>query len=183
MLRSLMLPQGTKFISTRGLPIDISRNKIVVDFMKTNAEWLFFLDADVHLPIDAIPRLIKRQLPIISGLYYTRFPPIVPVMWKIGKDKKEAIIDYHPGDLVQADAGGAGCLLIHRSVIEKMEQPYFNWTLGHRPEKMESMSEDFYFQRKLRTLGYKFIIDTSVVCKHEANCYISERGVLEYMKK
>ena len=180
MFRRLQLPPDVEILSNKGVPIDVARNVICDNFLRSNKEWLFFLDSDIHIEPDVIMKMISRGYPLLSGIYYTRFPPIEPACWRLTSKGKEAI-NFKYGELVQADCSGAGCLLIHRSVLESIDKPYFLWTLNNRQDKYENMSEDFYFFRKAKDAGFQLLVDTNIICKHECNTYIDGYGKTDYV--
>lgn len=161
---------------TRGQPWDAARNTLVQKMKDTNSNWLFFLDSDVICPPTTIERLLSHRLPIVSGLYYTRHSPINPAMWSDAGDKAHfvSITQFQVGSLVEAHVVGMGCCLIHRSVFDKLENPYFKWTNGFQEN---GVSEDFYFCNKAREAGFKIFVDTAVQCEHEADCKTSVSGL------
>lgn len=176
-LRNLILPGG--FMPIAGMPYDHARNVACQKTLECGADWLFFLDSDVIPPRDAVLRLMAHRQPIISGVYARRSPPVaLPVMMRNGN----WVTDYEPGSIIEVEVVGAGCLLIHRSVLEKFLEnplgrergkPWFDWRVdmaGLVPQG-ESMSEDFTFcLHARRAFGYKILVDTGVVCKHVGNC-------------
>lgn len=164
-----------------GLPFDHGRNAAVEHFLKGPWEYLFFLDSDVIPPHDAILRLRNHNLPIVSGMYCRRSQPIaIPVMRK----GIEWYTDFPKGQLVEVDFVGAGCLLIHRDVLENCPysdkgrgKRWFDWrsdlagNIDPRTEKpyaiIECTSEDFSFCATVREkMGLKVIVDTSIECEH-----------------
>lgn len=169
-LRNLIIPGGIQPLS--GMPFDHARNQGAQLTLNHGCEWMFFLDSDVIPPRDAIIRLINRRQPIISGLYARRSPPCgLPVMMRGG----QWITDYTPGSIVEAEVVGAGCLLIHRTVLEKLAQkplhparPWFEWRVDmqHLLPPGEAMSEDYVFCLQARRMGYRILVDTSIVCRH-----------------
>lgn len=157
-------------VPVTGMPFDHARNKCVEYLLGSSAQYLFFLDSDVIPPPDTIYRLLAHGQPIMSGMYCRRSPPAaVPVMMKNGT----WITNFKPGSIVEADVVGAGCLLVHRSVFEKVPHQrqghqWFDWRVnmqGHLPPQ-ECMSEDFTWCNHVRKFGYKILVDTSVKCKH-----------------
>jgi GT2 family glycosyltransferase len=76
------------------------------------------------------------------------------------------VVDY-PEGLIEVDVTGAGCLLIHRSVFEKLAYP---WFLHPRVD----YSEDVYFLRNAKKAGYKVYVDTTVKCLHDTTMTVSE---------
>lgn len=167
-LRNLQIPGG--LMPLAGMPYDHARNVACQVTLDRGAEWLFFLDSDVIPPHDAILRLMSRQQPIISGVYCRRSPPVaIPVMMRGG----QWVTSYPANSIIEVDVVGAGCLLIHRSVLERIppQRPgkrWFDWRVdmkGLMPDG-ECMSEDFTFCLHCRRNGYKILVDTSVQCKH-----------------
>lgn len=170
-LRNLQI--AGQCIGLSGMPFDQARNTACRHCLEGGYEWLFSLDSDVIPPRDTINRLIAHQLPICSALYCRRSPPhAVPVMIKNG----QWVTSYVPGSMVEVDLVGAGALLIHRSVLEKlppqrpqMGKHWFDWRVdcaGILPQG-ECLSEDFTFcVAARRDLGIRVWVDTSLVCRH-----------------
>ena len=172
--RELQMPPQSQIIFLTGMPFGHARNSACQTALQHNFTYLFFLDDDVICPPDTIPRLMSRGQDIISGLYFRRAEPInMPVMLKDTKPKPSFITGFQPGTLIEADLVGAGCLLLHRRVIERVPPPKFEWTIDYDgvhsninvPES-ERASEDFTFMRKAKKLGFRIIVDTSVQCIH-----------------
>jgi hypothetical protein len=168
-LRALDFPGH--FIGLAGMPFDHARNAGAQRALDMGVDWLFFLDSDVIPPADAVRRLISRRKPIISGIYHRRSPPHgVPVMLKGGK----WIESYPANSIIDVDLVGAGCLLIHTSVLRNLPpqregKHWFDWRVDRVAidPPGTAMSEDFTFNLHARTVGgYKIFVDTSVVCKH-----------------
>lgn len=161
-------PRHHKIIVS-GMPFDHARNHAVELALQGGFEWLFFLDDDVIAPPQTVRMLINRGLPIVSGLYYRRNEPIVPVMIKENADgSNQWITSFQAPSLVECDLVGAGCLLIHNTVLRKMSYPWFEWRVDRKdlPEK-ERASEDFTFcKRAKKEFGFKIYVDTGVQCLH-----------------
>lgn len=179
--RNLQVNVPSMFTCSRGAPIDMSRNEIVRSALENDVEYVFFLDSDVVCPPDTIIRLMAHNLPIVTGVYYTRAPPIEPAVWsEITPSGKQAIA-FNPGSgLIEADFIGMGCCLIHKSVFKNIEPPYFKWTLTFENVNNPGIgrSEDFEFCRKARERGYKIYADTSLICRHGvSNAYTDNQGL------
>lgn len=168
-LRNLQIP-GPPPIGLAGMPFDMARNVAAMRALECGAEWLFFLDSDVVPPHDAVLRLIAHKQPIISGVYCRRSPPVaIPVMIKDGK----WLTEFPANAIIEVDLVGAGCLLIHRTVLETLppQRPgkhWFDWRVdlqGVLPAH-ECLSEDFTFCTAAKSVGYKVLVDTSIQCRH-----------------
>lgn len=167
-LRNLIIPG--QIIPLCGMPYDHARNNAVHQLLGSSFEWLFFLDSDVIPPRDAILRLLAHKQPFISGVYARRSPPVgVPVMLR----GHNWITEYPANSIIEVDLVGAGCLLMHRTVFEKLPpqrpgKPWFDWRVdmkGILPEG-ECMSEDFTLCIHYKRHGGRVLVDTGVVCRH-----------------
>lgn len=178
--RNLQVNVPAMFTCSRGTPIDMSRNEIVRSALDAGVDYVFFLDTDVVVPPDTIIRLMNHNLPIVSGVYYTRAPPIEPCVWReIAPSGKQAIA-FQPGQMIEADFIGAGCLLIHTSVFKNLKRPFFEWSLSFLDPENPGVgrSEDFEFCKKVRERGYKIMVDTSIQCRHGISNAYAENGQL-----
>lgn len=171
--RNLIVP-GPPPLPLCGAPFDHARNQICQHAMNIGIEWVFFLDSDVIPPRDVILRLLSYRQPIMSGIYHRRSPPHgVPV---VIKGPTWCVVPPNSG-IIEADLVGAGCLLVHRSVLERFQQKpldagrgkvWFDWRVdmaGILPPG-EALSEDFSMCLHARRMGYKILVDTSIQCRH-----------------
>ncbi len=188
---NMVKPQLYDVIRISGLPFGEGRTQMAYQCLNGGYQWLFQLDADILAPQDTIPRLMSHRLPIVSGLYFQRFPTwmgttgdYLPVMFSDGVDAegkgtKQPITEFPPGSLVEAAYVPAGCLMVHRSVFERMLQSgihrFFEWSLT--VDNPGGRSEDFEWSAKVRTLGFKCIVDTSIICIHETTAQVNAKGL------
>lgn len=99
-----------------------ARQQHLNNFILSNCDYIFFMDADMVFPEDTLERLRSHGLPYVSGLYMRRtYAPIVPIWfqpaargvmplkWWSGK--------IEPNTLYNIGASGWGCVLIHRDVV------------------------------------------------------------------
>ena len=172
-LRNLIIPGQYPPVPVAGQPFDMARNTIVHTALAVNADAVFMFDSDIVPPRDIILRLLASNQPIISGLYSRRSPPwSVPV----ARRNNDWLKDYTPGEIVEVDVVGTGCLLIRTDVFRHLAQYpqdarrgkiWFDWKCdmpGLPPG--ESTSEDFSFCLHARRFGYKVLVDTGIVCHH-----------------
>jgi hypothetical protein len=149
--------------------IDAARNMEVEKFLKAKefTHHLFLDDDLVLLKPDLLMRLLSRNLPIVSGLYFRADFPHYPIILKEYGIDDTLMHEYvyadkpYPRDkLLDCDACGAGLLLIRRDVYEKLKPPYFKW------DAERQIGEDIWFCHKVREAGYQLRVDTGAVALH-----------------
>lgn len=170
--RNLALPATSGVSFRSGAPYDVMRNAACSDALSAGFQWVLFLDDDVIPPGDVFSRLLRHGQDVVSGLYYRRQEPICPVAMKLDdKGQAQWVTNWSPPDsLLEVDLVGAGCLLIHRRVLEAMPRPWFEWEIGKSepaiPRGRGAMSEDFTFCMNAKRAGFKIHLDTSIRCEH-----------------
>ncbi len=196
-----------------------ARNVLVGEVLtKTDAEVLWFIDQDVLVPPNAgvmIDEALKYD--IVSGLYFNRHSPYTPQMYRLSpfageEGMYESLIDYPPAGMLKADAVGAGCMVVKRTVLEKMQarhiaqtngvkkrlrasvngspkaQRDLEWLLkyadGLSPwfEFLDQKGEDFYFCERAAESGYMVWVNLDVKCEHLGQLPIGE-GHFMYLKE
>lgn len=158
----LIKPPGTSHLEQRGLSLTTNRTGLVIEALKSDAEYFFFLDDDIIGPNEMLTTLLSHRLPIACGLYMAkkRKGERGLAAW-MKRDGGYAPIAPEQGSrLIQIDVTGLGCALIHRSVFERVSQPWFVWEFG-------GISEDFFFFEKVyKEMEIKPIIDLAMKCRH-----------------
>jgi len=142
------------FIPSANQPYDTSREMIARIAIDSGAKYLFFLDSDVLIPVNA-PELLMEwserfNLPVISGLYWAKKPgEPMPAAWFEAKFyEKENRYDFAPMDLKRmveratgknpifpVDVCGTGCMMINIEIFRKLQEsnpelPFFQWGIG-----------------------------------------------------
>lgn len=144
------------------------RNAMVESFLRTQGKWLLMLDADMTFPPDLIQRLLRHATPtrIVGGLCFTA--TALPVMF--GMDG-ERILTWTPGTLVPVLATGGACLMIHRSVFERIPagNPYFAMDVS-----CHQMDQDQNFLRLTQLYGTTVAVDTSTSLGHIKRRIVTE---------
>lgn len=178
-LGGLKKPLGTTWLEIRGLSLTTNRTKLVMEALKTPAEYFFFLDDDLVGPDDALITMLGYRLPIISGLYWAkkRKEERGLAAWMKFSDGYLAIDKRQNGRLVQVDVIGLGCALIHRSMFERLPQPWFEWPV-------DGPSEDFgLFEKISQELGIKPMLDMELGFKHIGIFMIEPDGSFTTLEK
>jgi hypothetical protein len=159
--------QDVSVLPVSGRPTDFVRNGIVrVLLAQTPATHLLMVDSDIEPPLDALDRLLALDAPLAGGCYPVQIKN--GLRWALSdKDShgryrllEELKSQTKPFDV---DAGGAGCLLIRRDVLEKLRWPWFKWT---EYKDGGQMSEDIYFFHKCNVAGFRLTVDPQVICEH-----------------
>ena len=196
-MKDLPLPVGSQMFFSRGMPLDVTRETMIKTALDYGFEWLLFLDADVLLPDKAIENLFSHKLPIINGMYKAKKPG--GFFWGawckiITEDKKEAFapIANWSGRVIEVDVVGCGCMLVHRSVFDRIQEvyphlPLFFWSKDRNPRVLDSMglpdplmrdvSEDFWFCLLAKKCGFHIMVDTEIKCRHISTVSIGEDTV------
>jgi hypothetical protein len=114
-------------------PVDFlvadARNICAHHCLSQGFEWLFFIDHDTVIPPFTIlamnERMLKGNVPIWSGLYFTKSKPSEPLIYR-GRGTGY-YTDWKLGDEVWVDGLPMGCTMIHSSILTelaKISDPY-----------------------------------------------------------
>lgn len=175
-LMHLILEQGIggRISGLSGPRIASSRNKIVRTFLETNREWLWMLDTDMVFGSDTLRNLLDADREIVGALCHgvsneTGEP--FPVMHELTDTGMRRIDDYPENEVIEVDATGAACLLVHRDVLAKMEanadNPLYPWFQEGRTLGGLEVGEDVCFCLKAKEQGFKIHVHTGVRVGHK----------------
>jgi len=147
-----------------GYSVPDARNFVCAKCLNEGFEWVFFVDDDCIIPRNALVKLISDNEKVVGGMYYRKYLPIESVPMIEVNGIPAIVENYEIGDLYpDCLVLPSGCTLIHRSVIEAIEPP---WYKSFTIEGRAALTEDTYFCSKLRTAGFKPLLDTGVQCIH-----------------
>ena len=170
-----------------------SRNVVVKTFLETtDADWLLMIDSDERLSLETWHKLIdsahEKDRPIVSGLVFAAFfdgedslRP-VPTIYRMDPEKGLEAIDAYPIDkLIEVDATGTGCLLIHRSVLLDMQKQAtpnqgkdWAWFVEGAIDGTY-FGEDLLFSKRLKSMGYKIFAHTGAILPHHKQFWLDDR--------
>jgi hypothetical protein len=99
-----------------------AQNLIVKSCLEKKVEWLFLLEQDNIIPPDCFIRMNeymrKADIPIISGLYFTKSVPPEPMIYRgLGNS---FFRDWKVGERVWCTGVPTGCLIIHASILQAL---------------------------------------------------------------
>ena len=111
--------------------ITMARNALVNEFLKTDAEELLFIDADVVIQPDDVLRLLaqSKECDILAGMYPRRAKD-KNFFLELYRDDTDSLV--FEGPLLRATRVGTGFMLIKRHVIEKLIADHPEWNVENR---------------------------------------------------
>jgi hypothetical protein len=201
------LPANVEEIEFKTSPagsIDIW-NKVVREFLKSEHEWLWSVHDDILYHPDTLVRLMSWNQPLVSALTFHRTNPALPHIWKVIKDGEQSIcgqlvgdtkrwfmekhekwilpgpvvIEPRPDDaLIEVTFTSTSCSLIHRSVLEALEEPmHGDWFM--QKDKTTGGGEDRSFFEAAIEAGFTPYVDRSCVVGH---CFGAQpTGVMDFI--
>ena len=159
---------------------DFARNEIVEEFLNSDCDVLWFLDADVAPPphildlvtvhanknwlVAGAPYPLWLMTPGTNdlGVQYTVYNGSAPTE---SGQRGFALTNVPKQGVEWVDGLATGCLFIRREVFAKLEKPYFEFKrIRENQEVVEG--EDLGFAMKLSKLGIQFFVDHGMVCGH-----------------
>ena len=152
---------GSVDIVSESLVYD-ARDKIAMDALGAEADYVMWLDSDIIYPADIIRKLKSHNKDMVTGIYYKRTPPYTPCVYKLEEDKLQPYLDYPEDDFFKVEAAGFGCMLMKTSVIKTVHEKFggcffpVNGVGG----------EDLSFIRRAKECGIEVWCDSSVKCGH-----------------
>jgi len=191
----LQKPASTLFLfETKKPDVALSRNILAAQALREKAEWIFYLDMDVVPPLNVISRLLLHNLPIVSGLYWRRYEDLLPCVYRVNEKGipepyKNEEIALMGSMLLEVEAVGAGCLLIHSSVFEKLKPTVEQFDLLDPATKEVltcwkffeyivhsnvNLSEDIVLASRVNGLGYKIFCDLGLKCGHLTSVMVKD---------
>lgn len=131
-----------------------ARNQLVEEM---HGDWLWMTDTDHVFEPDVLYKMVglmqRYHVPILSGVYRHKALPHHPMLWhwdaRVDGFVPIAEVD-HQVPLFRVDAVGAGCLLVHRAVFDRLSTLFPN----EGPfDHIGRHGEDMSFFVRCRTAG------------------------------
>lgn len=166
------------------------RNELVRTFLDhTTDDWLWMLDTDQKVPLEAFDRLIAaasyRDRPVVAGLVFAAYPgdlypTPVPAIFRHSDNGYQPWLDYPRDAVARVDAAGAGCLMVHRRVLEAIRDGAptnardWAWFQDGPTESGRWLSEDLTFCTRIRAAGFPIVAHTGAVLPHRKSFWQDE---------
>jgi GT2 family glycosyltransferase len=174
-----------------------ARNKVVKAFLEEHqADWLLWVDTDMGFAADTLERLLAAadpvERPVVGGLAFTqreeesdgmggwrcRATPTVFDWAKLDDGQMGFSVRWgYPHDMLTRCAGtGSACILIHRSVFERVEEKYGRSWYDRVPNVSlgQVISEDLSFCLRAGTLNIPVHVHTGVKTSHQKTLWLAE---------
>ena len=182
-----------QFISLQGSGvISRLRNQVAATFLDaTKDDWLLMIDTDEMLSKDNFAKLLQsadaKLRPIVSGVVFGAwetgeiYPEPVPCIFKTNDTGGLfPVHDYEKDRVIEIDAAGTGCLLVHRKVLERFRQDANEhqgkmWGFFQdMPLNGEWIGEDILFSLRAKSFGYRLFAHTGVLLPHERKYWLKD---------
>jgi GT2 family glycosyltransferase len=160
---------GAIFVPGASGRLDNSRNAVARMFLQKDTEWLLTLDTDMVFAVTDFDALCasadEQDVPIISGLYFVDERPPRAAVARTSQDGViKSIADWDMDQLVDVDWCGAGFMLIHRSVFEKLgDEPYRQDIVA---PSGALVGEDYAFCERARQAGFPIKVNPNIFIGH-----------------
>ena len=196
-----------------GANICKARNEVVKKFLETDEhEWLLLIDTDMtfdeHLLSGLLEAADPEERPVVGALCFmlrsdddnTKADPRFrrghlkpfPTLYARGMREDGSVFygqwpTYPKNRLMEVAATGAACLLIHHTVLEKVEDVQenkadpFTWFREELVGK-ERLGEDLSFMNRLWECNVPVYVHTGIKCGHVKATVFDEANFSEEMK-
>jgi hypothetical protein len=157
-----------------GSVITIARRNLVDIFLKSDFDYIWWVDSDMKFPVDAPMRLLARQKEVIGVNYRRRrFPNanFTGMMGSAGTFQEFQTTDNSPA-MELIDVLPHGCVLVKREVYEKIPHPHY--LQEYIPELNLEIGEDIFFCQQAQKAGYQ------VWCDQELSREVSHIGIFHF---
>lgn len=163
-----------------------ARNKAVAAFLASPHPWLLWIDTDMGFGAETVDMLVDSSdpdtRPIMGALCFISkemaadgmggritFPVPTVFDWRENVDGTWGFLprrNYERDAVIECDATGSACILIHRSVFETLEAEWYT--------PIGDTSEDLSFCKRATAAGFPIHINTAVRTSHFKPMWLSE---------
>lgn len=173
-----------------------ARNEAVRTFLQNDrADWLFWTDSDMGFRPDTVDRLFEAADPVerpfmgalcfsqreeetdqLGGYRCVATPTVFDWAKVDGKYGWQVRWNYKPNTVTQVGGTGAACVLIHRSVFEKVEAEYGRIWYDRVPNTTtgQLIGEDLSFCLRIGAQQIPMFVHTGVPTTHFKHLWLGE---------
>jgi len=157
-----------------GSVITIARRNLVEIFLKSDFDYIFWVDSDMKFPIDAPMRLLARNKAIVGANYRRRRfpnPNFTGMSGSAGSFQEFQTTDNSPA-MELIDVLPHGLVLCKREVYEKIPQPHY--LQEYIPDLNLEIGEDIFFCNQAKKAGYE------IWCDQELSREVAHIGIFHF---
>lgn len=159
-----------------------ARNNLARQALKTDADYVLWLDSDMVFAPDTLIRMLKvckdNDIDFLTAVCFRRKPPYTPCLFdrleKVEKGASYTALLSVPEGLFKVGGCGFAGVLMASDVLLSV-QSKFN---GRMFDPMDGFGEDVSFCWRARQCGYEIWCDSSIEFGHVGNCIVT-RGYFE----
>ncbi len=156
-----------------------ARNSLARQAIKSEADYVMWLDSDMVFAPDLLQRMLKvcteEKIDFLTGLCFRRKPPYTPTLFdRLEKTERgasyTALMSVPEGRFKVGGCGFAGVLMstdVLLSVAAKFEGRMFDPMIG--------FGEDVAFCWRARQCGYEIWCDSNIELGHVGNCIVTRK--------
>lgn len=147
-----------ELIFNLGSVIPQQRNTIAKLALERNADYLLWLDSDMHFPSTVFERLQQHKKDICAATYSTRMKPQRSVAF-LDKNNLDKRLKAKTG-IHKVFAVGMGCMLVSKTVFKNIPNPWFQYIWNEDTEDLSG--EDIYFCSQANDTGFEVFVDADL---------------------
>lgn len=147
-----------ELIFNLGSVIPQQRNTLAESALERKADYLLWLDSDMHFPANTVEKLLKHNKEICAATYSTRIKPQRSVAF-LDKNNLDKRLKTKNG-LHKVFAVGMGCMLVSRIVFENIPKPWFQYVWNEDTQDLSG--EDIYFCNQANDTGFEIFVDADL---------------------
>lgn len=159
-----------------------ARNNLARQAIRSEADWVLWLDSDMVFAPDTLQRMLKvcqdNDIDFLTALCFRRKPPYTPCLFdrleKVEKGASYTALMSVPEGLFKVGGCGFAGVLMSTDVLISVGAK-FN---GRMFDPMDGFGEDVSFCWRARQCGYDIWCDSSIEFGHVGNCIVT-RGYFE----
>lgn len=156
-----------------------ARNNLARQAIKSEADFVLWLDSDMVFGPDLLQRMLKvcqdEHIDFLTGLCFRRKPPYTPCLFdrleKVDKGASyTALMSVPDGRFKVGGCGFAGVLMSTDVLLSVAAK--FN---GRMFDPMDGFGEDVSFCWRARQCGYAIWCDSEIELGHVGNCIVTRK--------
>ena len=162
----LTKPEGSIMMFCHDRSPAKGRNLIIEQALIHNCTHVLFIDDDMAFKSEVLNQLLAHDLPIVSGLYFSRAYPHQPLIFDEADETGACLYSYLTGkepNLKPIVAAGFGFLLVNTNVFKAMKKP---WVRLGELNNEEWCDDIGFFNRVRQELNSPIFCDMEVMCGH-----------------